>query len=248
MTDGDAAARAERRPVDVLLLSNGLRHPIGFDPRRDPPIADRHPSDRVTGPDVALHQGRRDREALGDVVEAVALVVGRQQRVDVELETEQVADRIGVLGAIETMQRRFPRVRRRESGLVERPFDRREESVDPGGIGTPRVGRRHHPRANLANHFFPGGGVRRHPGFVQVRQRQVAALHPVVVTADAVLADQRAVSRRRGRRSGGLAGPLRQRLGREHGRPGREQRRKDEDLDSHHHPVERRQNPKRICS
>ena len=74
-----AAARAERQPVDVILLRIVRRNAIG-----------RRESGRVSvptarllilprGAEVLLEQRRRDAQHAGDVVEPVALVVGRQQ-------------------------------------------------------------------------------------------------------------------------------------------------------------------------
>ena len=68
------------------------------------PVADRHPRDARRRRGVRLEQRRRDRQRAGDVVEAVARVVRRQQRRDVDLEVEQVANRVGVLGPIQPVQ------------------------------------------------------------------------------------------------------------------------------------------------
>src|SRR2546430_5205468 len=44
--------------------------------------------------------------SISDIVEAVADVVGRQQLRDIDVEPQQIANRIGVLRPVETMERR----------------------------------------------------------------------------------------------------------------------------------------------
>jgi hypothetical protein len=51
-------------------------------------------------PEILLEERRRNAQHAGDVVEAEALVVRRQQARPVDLQVEQVADGVAVLGAI----------------------------------------------------------------------------------------------------------------------------------------------------
>ena len=60
--------------------------------------ADREPADLLRRRDVAVEQRRRE-VADRHVVEAVAGLVGRQQRRDVDVERQQVADGVLVLGS-----------------------------------------------------------------------------------------------------------------------------------------------------
>ena len=53
-------------------------------------IADREAADLAGRAQVALHQRRRERLHVGDVVEAVADRVGRQEGVDVDVDAEQI--------------------------------------------------------------------------------------------------------------------------------------------------------------
>ncbi len=96
-----AAARAERQPFDVIGLRAVGRHAIGADGRRDVGVAHRGARDFPRGREVTIHQRRIGAEHVGDVVEAVRLAVVRQQRVGVDLEREQIADRVAVLGAVQ---------------------------------------------------------------------------------------------------------------------------------------------------
>ena len=54
---------------------------------------------------VALEHRRRHRLHVGDVVEVVADGVGRQERGDVDVDAEHVANRRGILGAIQALER-----------------------------------------------------------------------------------------------------------------------------------------------
>ena len=74
-------------------------------------VADGEPADLAGRLEVALHDDRGHEQQVGDVVEAAADVVGRQQQVDAELarqllETEQVANGVAVLGARQAVHER----------------------------------------------------------------------------------------------------------------------------------------------
>ena len=75
-----AAARAERRALDVAHLVFGRRHAVGRGRGRRCAIADREAADLTGGAQVALRQRRRKRLRVGDVVEALAHRVGRKKR------------------------------------------------------------------------------------------------------------------------------------------------------------------------
>ena len=68
---------------------------------------------------VALEQEWRDTERVGDVVEAIGRVVGRKAA-DVDLELEQIAHRVAVFGAVQTMQERPARIGLLGGSTVER--------------------------------------------------------------------------------------------------------------------------------
>ena len=89
----DAAARAERRAFDVMHLRAGARHLVGELRRAGLRIADGQRADAARGAQVAFHQRRRERLRVGDVVEAGADRVGRQERVDVDVDRQQRAHR-----------------------------------------------------------------------------------------------------------------------------------------------------------
>ena len=112
-TSRDAAARADRRAFDVRHLRLRARNLVGDRGRRRRAIANREAADLAGGAQVALHQRRRHRLRVGDVVEAVADGVGRQERVDVDVDVEQIADGARVFGAVGALERTRARIRRR---------------------------------------------------------------------------------------------------------------------------------------
>ena len=122
--DRDAAARAERRALDVVHLRAGARHLVGEFGGARLRIADRERADAARRAQVAFHQRRRKRLRVGDVVEAVADRVGRQERVDVDVDREQRAHRARVLGAIEALERPAAGIRIERRGLIEPRFHR----------------------------------------------------------------------------------------------------------------------------
>jgi hypothetical protein len=99
--------------------------------------------------EIRLHQRRRHRERAGDVVEAARGIVGRQELARIDLEREQVANRVGVLRAVQSMQTRRRQVR--GGGPIELALHPRNHRLQRGGFGAARVGRRHQPRSHLAD-------------------------------------------------------------------------------------------------
>ena len=67
-------------------------------------IAERDGRNLRRRPEVAFEQRRRHALHVGDVVEAGAHRVGRQEGVDVDVEIEELADGARVLGAIEALE------------------------------------------------------------------------------------------------------------------------------------------------
>ena len=161
VTHGDAAPRAERQAVEVIVLGQYRRHEIGRDGRTDRRAADGQAADAPGRPEVALEQQRRHAQRVGDVVESVACIVRRQQGRYVDVESQQIPDDVGVLGAVESMEDGRPR----ELGSlgprgVQVGFEPRQERVAHLRVRTRAAGGRHGPRTELAGHPLPGlGGV-----------------------------------------------------------------------------------------
>ena len=177
MDDRDAAARADRRAVDVAHLRAGAADLVGDRGRAGVAIADREAADLARRAQVALHQRRRKRLHVGDVVEALADGVGRQERGDVDVDAEQVAHRVLVLRTVQALERtpagiRDSARRRRRSRVSSESHERR----DRGRVRAPRVGRRHHAGAQLADHLLRDVGMLSDGRGVEAGEHQLAGL------------------------------------------------------------------------
>ncbi len=128
--------------------------------------------------------------AVRDVVEPVLGVVGRQQRRGVDVEREQLLDRVRVLGAIQAVQREVAG-RRLGGGAVEVGLERCDQAVDLRVAGMLAARRRHQPAAQLADDLLPDLGVRADRVRIELVEREARRLLDGVVALVAVLLDQR---------------------------------------------------------
>ena len=189
--DGDAAARPERQVVaDGSVLVHRAVDGIDLGYRAHAGIAHDELADAARRGQVALDQRRRDGEDLGDVVEAFLLVIGRQQGVDVDLEAEDVADGVGVLGAVETVDGRTAGIGVLQARAVELGLEPFDELVGRGGGGTRPARGRHGIRAQAANHVLPGARVRLHLRDVQRVEGESRGQRAPVVAGHAVAVEQ----------------------------------------------------------
>ena len=152
----DAAARADRQPLDVVVLRQVAADAERFLGRPDLRIADRQAADLPRRRKVPLHQHRRHAQHVSDVVEAVRAVVGRQERRDVDVERQQIADRVAVLRAIEAMQHGPARIGMRRGRLVDGRLEVGREPGERRLVRTRHADRRHQAAAHLPDHLFPG--------------------------------------------------------------------------------------------
>ena len=106
--------------------------------------AHREPADLLRRGQIPLHERRRHLQHAGDVVEPIARVVGGKQRVDVDVEIEQIANDVPVFGAIQAMERlgssRVGMGRRGASRAPTRPSSRSASCVAASGRGLPAGG------------------------------------------------------------------------------------------------------------
>ena len=221
VVDDHAAAGAERQPVEVPLLGQVRAQDDDAASRDDGRAADGEPADLLRGREVPLHQSRRQLDHP-HVVEAVARVVAGQQGVHVDVEGQEVADGVAVLGAIQAPERlRPPRVRRCVGAGVERGLDVREQPLVGGRLGPRRPRRGHGPGPELADYPLPHLGVAGHVVEGRRLERQSALQRPVVVAAEAVAVDERLLrAARLGAHGSGLCEPQpRQREPRRQGGP-----------------------------
>ncbi len=184
--DRGAAARAHRRALDVPQLRRSPRDRINLRRRGRRRIAERIAADLRRGPEVALEHGRRERLDVGDVVEAVADRVGRQQGADIDVDAEQIAHRVGVFGAIQPLERSAAGVRPQRGRAIEPILERGRERGEGLFIGTFRTGGRHHAGAQLADHLLDDIRMIGRCRGIERRQRQLPRLAALAVTGRAV--------------------------------------------------------------
>ena len=200
----EAADRAQRQAIAMLALRHVRRGAEDARRRIGVRIPQRQRGHDAGRAEVALEQGRRHAEDVGVVVESVARIVGRQQHRGIDLERQQVADGVGVLGAVQPVQRRPAGIGHRHGCRVERRFQIGDER-GRCRLRRPRhPGGRHQAAAQLQDDLLPGLGVRRRTGQVEPLEHQPAGLRALTVAAEAGLADDAVVRgdipRRRGSR------------------------------------------------
>ncbi len=137
---------------------------------------------------VALEVGRRNREDIREVVEtAVRRLIPGEQRLDIEVEREQVANRVVVFRAIETMDRVDPAwIRAGRRRPVDRGFEPARYGASRGRIGPRRSGRRHRAGTKLGNDPLPLLRVGDWLGEVQAVERKSGGMEFLVMAPDAV--------------------------------------------------------------
>ena len=196
---GDTAPGAERQVVArPVVLHQRLGHAVDLRGRCDGRVADRELADAARGEQVPLHQRRRDREHVRDVVEALVVVVGRQQQLGVDLHAEQVAHRVAVLDPVETMDGKAAgRGRQLRRGAVERRLEPRGQGGVRRRVRARPAGRRHRPGPQLPHHPLPALGVCAHALQVHRAEHEAGRAQPLVVAGEAVALEERAVRRRR---------------------------------------------------
>ena len=163
VANGDAAARSERQIFALpIVLHDVQRNLEGLERRNRGRKTRREPRDLTRHRQVAFQMRRRNREHVGEVVEAaVRGFVARQERLHIEVEREQVADRVVVFGAIETMDRVDPAgIRTRRPRAIDFAFQPARHRAIRGGIGARPSGRRHRAGPKLRDHALPHLGIR----------------------------------------------------------------------------------------
>ena len=153
--------------------------------------------------DVLLHQQRRDRQHVADVVEAVARVVDGELVGGAAVDAEQAADRVVVLDPVEPSGGHAARIGRPAiAGVGQVRIDGRGQARDRV-VSRPGASRgRHLPGLQPAEHAGPGvdlrlGGVRsggeclRSDSGRKPLQVEVLRAQAVAVADDAVLGEER---------------------------------------------------------
>jgi hypothetical protein len=157
MADQHAALRSERQVVaEPFVLHEGLRDLERVDDRTARGIADRQAAHGSRGRQVVLEERRRHREHARDVVEAFLVrFVRRQHGASVDLQPEQIADGVGVLDAVQAVNRNPARIGFRRGCRIQCAFKSGHDGLIRGGIGTRTARRRHLAGSQLRDDFFP---------------------------------------------------------------------------------------------
>ena len=178
-------AGAERQAVEMGALGQAGRRGIpGGDGRRGR-VPDGEPGDLSRGRHVALEEQRRDAERVGDVVEPVRLVV-RRQRVDVDVEPQQIADGVAILGAVHAVQQRTSGVGIGGGRAVQRGLQPGGEAFVGRVVGPRPAGWRHRAAAELPDDLLPDLDRVARLGQVDRLEHQPRGLQPRVVAGGAV--------------------------------------------------------------
>ena len=137
----EPAPRPERQVLArTPVLGEQRRCPVESGGGAQRRVPDSLPADLRGGQQVALEQPRRDGEDVADVVEAVPRLVGRQQGLGVDLEGQQVADGVGVLGPVQPLHRGAAGVGSRPGRAVEGGLQVVDERGVGRGVGGAAVG------------------------------------------------------------------------------------------------------------
>ena len=198
----ETAHRPERHAVELAALRSILPHRVGGAAGADAWIADRDRADLPCRREVGLQQRGRRPLGIGDVVEAEGRRVRRQQRRNVDVEPEQIADGVGVLGPVQPVQRRPAGIGSHGRRGIELSLQRGGERVEHGAVGPACALWRHHAQPQLADHALPDVGVLRDRGEIGALEAEAARTRAVVVTTDAIVLNRLGV-RARGRRGHG---------------------------------------------
>ena len=224
MAHGQPAPRPERQVVaHPPVLGEQRRRAVDGGGRPQGRVADGLAADLRGGEQVAFEQPRRDGEDVADVVEAVPRLVGRQQGLAVDLEGQQVADGVDVLGPVQPLQRGPARIGCGLGRAVEGRLEIRDERGVALGVGARPRRRRHRAGPELPQHLLPDRGVVPDVRGVDVLEREAGGQGAGVVAGDAVAVQHGAgggcLGRHAGRRRGRHAGRRRGRhAGRRRGR------------------------------
>jgi hypothetical protein len=125
----------------------------------------------------------------------MALIVSGQQIGDVDVEIEQIANRVAVLGAVQAMNRFVAGIGSGERRAIERLLQVHRDALDRRLIGARHALRRHHPAAQLEHDLLPDLRMRSRVGQLQALEREAAGLQAFVVAGLAVLLNQRLIVR-----------------------------------------------------
>ncbi len=123
----------------------------------------------------------------------MAHVVGGQKARDIHIDLKQIANGVGVFGAIEAVERGVARIGMERGFAIDGRFERRREGIHHGGLGTRHTRRRHETDAHLLDHLLGQVAVLGDVNEIEFRQRHAAGLGLVVMAIAAILIEESAL-------------------------------------------------------
>ena len=126
-------------------------------------------------------------------------IVGRQERLAVHFEREQISNRVGVLRAIQPVMRDPARIGSERRRAIELRLEPRHERLDGLVVGSRPADRRHEAAAKLQDDFLPDVSGPTDLRQVEGVELQAGRLQALVMTGDAVAVEKRPLRRRSGR-------------------------------------------------
>ncbi len=174
MLDRQSASRSEREVVAhtivapreaELRVARRLEH---LDDRLRREVADGQAADAYGGGQVPIEQHGRRRQHVADVVEPVPGIVHRQPRARLDVQCQEIADRIAVFGTVQPMDRGTAGIGMSRRGVIEGVFEPRGEGRGARGVRARPPRRRHLATADFVEHSFEDGGVLAHVGEVHL--------------------------------------------------------------------------------
>jgi hypothetical protein len=106
-------------------------------------------------------------------------------------DTEQISDRVLVLGAIQPMHGGHACVRPLAGGGIQGVLERGDELRACFGVRLRLLARRHHAHIELVEGLLPDGGFSRDPVGTSALEGQSGREFPIVVTVDAISIEHR---------------------------------------------------------
>ena len=192
---GDAAAGAGRQRY-VRVHPPQCRLDVFVRERR----SNRLLGDGARGHDVLVEERRRHLQRIGDIVEAVADIVGGKQGGRVHIDVEHVTHGVGVFGAIQAVNPDAAGVEIRGAGFVQRVLKIGGKRIDRGRGRLGHAGRRHHASAQFANGPLPSLRVLFRVVEIYQIEGKFRGAELLIVAGDAVAVDERPVRIDRSRR------------------------------------------------
>jgi len=193
---GHATTRSERKILaHPRVLPHSLRNFVRSRCERRPnrPISDSETADPACRHHVAFEQRGRDRQRSSDVVESRKRLIGGKEGLGVDLQVEQLSDRVRILGPIQPMNDRPSRIGRKGCRLIERGFDGSHERLDARAVRPRQARGRHRAAAELPNDSFPGRRVLADMRGVYPVERETRSPSLLVVAGNTVGIQQRTI-------------------------------------------------------